>query len=77
VQVFFADGTSTERVEVEYPIGHRRRRAEAAPLLRQKFEAALASRFPADRVKLIVETMCDAQRLDATPVEEFMLMLAG
>ena len=45
VQVFFKDGSSTENVEVEYPIGHRRRRAEGMPLLMKKFEANLASRF--------------------------------
>lgn len=40
VQVFFRDGTATERVEVEYPLGHKRRRAEAEPVLREKFRAA-------------------------------------
>ena len=33
VQVFFTDGSSTEQVAVEYPIGHRRRRVEGIPLL--------------------------------------------
>ena len=42
---FFKDGTSTDKVAVEYPIGHRRRRAEGMPLLVKKFEANLASRF--------------------------------
>ena len=42
---FFNDGTSTDKVAVEYPIGHRRRRAEGMPLLVKKFEANLASRF--------------------------------
>lgn len=28
VQVFFTDGSSTEQVMVQYPIGHRRRRAQ-------------------------------------------------
>ena len=37
VQVFFKDGSSTEKVVVEYPIGHRRRRAEGMPLLVKKF----------------------------------------
>src|SRR5438309_764424 len=45
VQVFFKDGSSTEKVAVEYPLGHRRRRAEGLPLLIKKFEANLASRF--------------------------------
>jgi 2-methylcitrate dehydratase len=41
VQVFFKDGTSTERVAVEYPLGHRRRRGEGVPLLMKKFESTL------------------------------------
>jgi 2-methylcitrate dehydratase len=75
VQVFFSDGTSSERVEVEYPIGHRRRRAEAVPLLRQKFAGAMAGRFPAERAEAVIQLLSDAKRLDATPVEEFMGML--
>ena len=46
VQVFFNDGTQTEKVEVEYPLGHRRRRAEAVPLLREKFAENLSDPFP-------------------------------
>src|SRR5437016_3502766 len=49
VQVFFTDGTSSPRVEVEYPIGHRRRRKDAVPLLRKKFKDALATRFDAKK----------------------------
>src|SRR5215471_9196681 len=33
VQVFFKDGSQTEPVAVEYPIGHRRRRKEGVPAL--------------------------------------------
>src|SRR5246500_167482 len=39
VQVFFADGTHTQRVQVDFPIGHRKRRAEGVPVLVKKFEA--------------------------------------
>ena len=60
---------------MEYPIGHRRRRAEAVPLLRQKFAAALAGRFPAERADPLVGLFSDAQQLDRTPVERFMGML--
>src|SRR6266700_6291573 len=45
VQVFFTDGTKTDKVEVEYPIGHRRRRAEGIPLLVQKFKSNAATRL--------------------------------
>ena len=72
VQVFFNDGSNTENVAVEYPIGHRRRRAEGIPLLVSKFETNLATRFPAARARAILELCQDGERLAATPVDEFM-----
>lgn len=72
VQVFFKDGGSTEKVSIDYPIGHRRRRAEGIPLLLEKFEAAMRGHLPADRVKIILETACDPARLDAMPIQRFV-----
>jgi 2-methylcitrate dehydratase len=71
VQVFFKDGSSTEKVVVEYPIGHRCRRAEGMPLLVKKFETNLASRFASDQCDAIMRVCKDAKTLDATPVDEF------
>ena len=72
VQVFFKDGSCTQRVAVEYPIGHRRRREEGIPLLVSKFEANLATRFPVGRAKAILDLCLDAERLAATPVDDFV-----
>ncbi len=36
VQIFFNDGSSTDAVQVDYPLGHRMRREEALPMLREK-----------------------------------------
>jgi len=77
VQVFFKDGSSTDKVAVEYPIGHRRRRAEGMPLLVKKFEENLASRFKAPQCKAILDLCNDAARLDATSVDKFTDMLAS
>ena len=74
VQVFFGDGTSTARVEVEYPIGHRRRRADALPLLRNKFQASLANRFSPERTRELVEFFADAGKLEAMCVDELVGM---
>jgi 2-methylcitrate dehydratase len=57
VQVFFKDGTKTERVEVHYPIGHRRRRAEGIPELIKKFRGSLGGRYGAERTENI-EAFC-------------------
>ncbi|MET0690751.1 MAG: bifunctional 2-methylcitrate dehydratase/aconitate hydratase [Candidatus Binatia bacterium] len=71
VQVFFKDGSSTEQVAVEYPIGHRRRRAEGMPLLVKKFETNLASRFAPAQCDAILRACKDARTLDATHVDAF------
>jgi len=71
VQVFFKDGSSTEKVAVEYPVGHRRRRAEGMPLLVEKFQANLASRLPAGQCAAIRELCLDSERLRATSVDRF------
>jgi 2-methylcitrate dehydratase len=76
VQVFFADGTSTEKLAVEYPIGHRRRRAEGIPLLVKKFQANLASRLPDSQCAAIMELCLDARRLRTTPVDKFTDLFA-
>lgn len=72
IQVFFKDGTYTEQVLVEYPIGHRRRRAEGMPLLEAKFKENLATRFARQRCDEIFN-LCKAQaQLEATPVHKFV-----
>ena len=76
VQVFFKDGSSTDKVAVEYPIGHRRRRAEGMPLLVKKFEANLASRFAPQQCQAIMKLCNDPKSLDATPVDKFTDMFA-
>ena len=72
VQVFFKDGTQTDRVHVDYPIGHRRRRDEGIPVLIRKFERAIAGQLSARRCAVINE-LCEEQvRLENTPVNRFM-----
>jgi 2-methylcitrate dehydratase len=76
VQVFFNDGSSTEKVAVEYPVGHRRRRAEGIPLLMKKFENNLASCFPPEQCERILRLCTDSKALDGTPVDQFTDMFA-
>ena len=72
LQVIFKDGSRTGKVAVEYPIGHRRRRAEGIPLLEKKFRTNLARRFSAERCNAILDLCQDARRLEATPVKDFV-----
>ena len=72
IQVFFRDGRQTERVVVEYPVGHRRRRAEGIPLLVAKFARSLKTRLPARQVEKVLALCGEPEQFDATPVHRFM-----
>jgi 2-methylcitrate dehydratase len=77
IQVFFKDGSSTENVAVEYPIGHRRRRKDGIPLLEKKFRNNLATRFTQGRAETIFELCKEQKTLEKTPVHEFMNLFEG
>jgi 2-methylcitrate dehydratase len=72
VQVHFADGSSTERVTVEFPVGHRRRRDEGLPLLWEKFEHNLSTRFTDERTRRLRQVCEDGTGLGHMAVDEFV-----
>ena len=72
MQVFFKDGAETARVEVDFPIGHRKRRAEGMPVLVKKFEQAIAGRLSARQCEVINELCGDQKELESTSVTDFM-----
>ena len=75
VQVFFRDGTATPRVQVDYPIGHRRRRAEGMPLLVRKFEDSVRAHYAPGQAQRIVDTFADPLTLERLRVDELMNVL--
>ena len=76
ITVEFTDGTVFEEVAVEYPIGHARRRVEGIPLLIEKYKTNLARIYDADQQKKIIDLCLDYDKLSATPVNEFMDLMA-
>ena len=72
VQVFFSDGSSTDKVSIDYPIGHRNRRDEGIPVLVQKFKDAVGDIFDAKQAKMIGEACDDQEKLEGMTVTEFM-----
>jgi 2-methylcitrate dehydratase len=74
MQLFYKDGSKTDQIEVEYPIGHRRRREEGIPELVKKFRTNLARRFPDDLQKSILDVCLDQEKLEEMPVNEFVDM---
>ncbi|MGE5334049.1 MAG: bifunctional 2-methylcitrate dehydratase/aconitate hydratase [Nitrososphaerota archaeon] len=75
IQVVFSDGTATDRVIVEYPLGHRRRRAEAMPLLEAKFAANIANALPAEKRDRLRDLWHERAQFEALPVHEFLDVL--
>jgi 2-methylcitrate dehydratase len=70
--IVFGDGSALDEVVVEYPIGHKRRRAEGIPLLVEKFRTNLARRFPGKQQQAILDVSLDQARLEAMPVHEYV-----
>ncbi len=77
VQVFFEDGSSTERVGVDYPIGHRQRREEGIPLLIRKFESSVSPKLKARQWKELDALCADQQKLAGMAVDDFMALLVA
>ncbi len=75
VQVFFKDGSSTDRVAVDFPIGHRRRREEGIPVLVRKFETSISPKLKAGQWKELDALCADQKKLAATAVDDFMALL--
>jgi 2-methylcitrate dehydratase len=74
--VEFNDGTKLEEIVVEYPIGHKRRRKEGMPMLVEKFKTNLARVFAQKQAEAILDLCMEAKRLAATPVNEFVDLMA-
>jgi 2-methylcitrate dehydratase len=72
LQVFFTDGSQSQRVQVDFPIGHRKRRAEGMPVLVKKFEDSVAAHFNARQAQRIKALFAVPAQLDALPVNELM-----
>lgn len=76
VQIFYKDGSKSQKVEVEYPIGHKRRRSEGIPLLIKKFESNLAGRLSPKKCELINKLFADQKTLENTAFNEFSDLFA-
>jgi 2-methylcitrate dehydratase len=72
VQIYFNDGSKTQKVEVEYPIGHRQRRQEGIPLLEKKFLDSLRDTFSDEQTNKIYSLCLNNERINNTSVNEFM-----
>ncbi len=75
LQVFFGDGSATDEVVIDYPVGHRRRRDEGIPLLQAKFERYLRGRINAKKTAQILGHCADQASFEQVPVTRMMELL--
>jgi len=75
IQVFFNDGSSTDRIAVDYPIGHRRRREEGIPVLKKKFASSVSGKLQQRQWQALDVLCADRDKLAATAVDDFMALL--
>jgi 2-methylcitrate dehydratase len=77
IQVFFKDGSSTDRAAVDFPIGHRQRRDEGIPLLIRKFESSVSPRLREGQWQELDRLCASRDELAATAVDDFMALLVA
>ena len=75
VQVFFKDGSSTDRVAIDFPIGHRERRGEGIPVLVEKFQSSVKPKLGKTQWEQLNALCNDRDQLAATAVDDFMALL--
>jgi len=76
LEIFFKDGTTMEKVSIDYPAGHRNRRQEGIPLLLQKFERSVAAHFNGSKAKKITKLMLKKDKLMRLSVSDLMQLIA-
>jgi len=77
IQVFFKDGSSTDRIEVNFPIGHRERREEGIPILKQKFVDSVSPQLAEGQWSQLDALCADREALAATAVDDFVALLVA
>ena len=77
IQVFFKDGSSTDRVAVDFPVGHRERREEGIPILKKKFESSVSGKLKPRQWERLAEVCADRNRLVEMTVDDFMATLVA
>lgn len=72
MQVHFMDGTSTDIIDCEYPLGHRFRREEAFPQIIKKYEANLATQFTEKQTERIKQQTINYDTIKQMAITDFI-----
>jgi len=76
LQVFFRDGSATQRVEIRKPLGHPARRREALPYVVRKLDRGLHAVFEEAHAARIREALDSRGRLERMLVGDLMQLVS-
>jgi 2-methylcitrate dehydratase len=76
VQVWFDDGSSTPRIEIEYPLGHPKRRCEAIPRLLEKFARNVAKIYSEPHRGEVLRVCSTRSAMEHVAIDDLMSLLA-
>ena len=71
IEISFTDGSRIKE-SVDYPVGHRRRRSEGIPLLKEKFERYLRGRLSQKNAQAVLDICASQQSFEQTRVNDMM-----
>jgi len=74
IQIIFKSGKTTETIQIEYPLGHKKRREEGIPLLFKKFSHNLSAIFPEQRIEEYILLFKNEKKLDEMSVSDFITL---
>lgn len=74
IAIEFNDGSKSDEIVVEYPVGHKRRREEGLPLLVAKYKTNLRRIFNQDQVTKIEEATLNYDQLVLMPADDFLAL---
>lgn len=72
VTIEFNDGSKSDEIVVEYPVGHKRRRAEGLPLLVEKYKRNLRRIFDDSQVSKIEEATLNFDHILTMNADDFI-----
>jgi 2-methylcitrate dehydratase len=76
IQLFFEDNSS-EKIEVHYPIGHRKRREEGIPELIKKYEVNMRKHFSGVKLDNILNLIQSYDEFQKLSIDEFMTITSS
>lgn len=72
MQIVFKDGSCSQKITIDYPVGHKRRRDEGIPLLINKFECSVNNHYSKQQSADLISLCLNRDDTLTLPLNDFM-----